>query len=63
MSHISYHGVFLCNDVTVVAQTMRFGMPGACGAKGELVEYDIEDYEVPHSNNVYVGFSLGKAPL
>lgn len=46
-----------------VAQTMWFGMPAACGAKGELVEYGIEDYEVRQGNNVNVGFSLGKAPM
>ena len=38
-------------------------MPAACGAKGELVEYGIEGYEVRHGNNVQVGFSLGKAPM
>ena len=38
-------------------------MPAACGAKGELVEYGIEDHEVRQGNNVYVGFSLGKAPM
>ena len=45
-----------------VVQTMWFGMPNVCSAKGEWVEHGIEGHEVHDSNNVQVRLRLGRNP-
>ena len=46
-----------------VAQTMWFGMPNVCSAKGKWVEHGIKGHEVHDSSNVQMRFRLGEEPL
>ena len=46
-----------------VAQTMWFGTPDVCSAKGEWVEHGIKGHEVHDSSNVQMRFRLEKEPM